>query len=211
MHEQSFMKSLFLGVIDDSLVFPWPEPERTEVDSLHTMLEGVRRFFHLRVDSATIDRDQRIPPEVLAGLKELGLFGLTVPVKHGGAGISSTGYARVMQELGGLDSSVCVTVGGHQSIGMKALMLFGSPELQERYLPRLATGEMVLLDSAAYRVRLLGATRSVTLAGGARGDLVDGPGDQAGLGLSTAAAVAPDGSVLIVDAGNHALRRLTLR
>ena len=143
MREQSFMKSLFLGVIDDGLVFPWPEPERAEVDALHVLLDGVRRYFHLRVDSATIDRDQRIPDEVLAGLKELGLFGMTVPREHGGAGLSNTGYARVMQELGGLDSSVCVTLGAHQSIGMKALMLFGSPELQARYLPRLATGELV--------------------------------------------------------------------
>ncbi len=137
------MKSLFFGVIDESLVFPWPEPARAEVDSLHTLLEGVRRFFHLRVDSTAIDRDQRIPDEVLGGLKQLGLFGMLVPQKFGGAGLSSTGYARVMQELGGLDSSVCVTVGAHQSIGMKGLLQFGSPELQERYLPRLATGEMV--------------------------------------------------------------------
>jgi len=143
MSEQSFMKSLFFGVIDESLVFPWPEPTRAEVDALHPMLEGVRRFFHLRVDSASIDREQRIPDEVLSGLKELGLFGMLVPQKHGGAGLSTTAYARVMQELGGLDSSVCVTLGAHQSIGMKGLLLFGSDELQSRYLPRLATGELV--------------------------------------------------------------------
>ena len=119
MREQSFMKSLFFGVIDESLVFPWPEPAAAEVDTLHTLLDGVRRFFHLWVDSATIDRDQRIPDEVLEGLKELGLFGMLVPRAHGGAGLSTTGYARVMQELGGLDSSVAVTLGAHQSIGLK--------------------------------------------------------------------------------------------
>lgn len=143
MREQSFMKSLFFGVIDDSLVFPWPEPAASEVDTLHTLLDGMRRYCHLWVDSAAIDRDQRIPDTVLKGLKELGLFGMLVPQAYGGAGLSATGYARVMQELGGLDSSLCVTVGAHQSIGMKALLRFGSPELQARYLPRLATGEMV--------------------------------------------------------------------
>src|ERR1700734_80037 len=68
---------------------------------------------------------------------------MLVPQVDGGAGLSASGYARVMQELGGLDSSLCVTVGAHQSIGMKALLQFGSPELQARYLPRMATGEMV--------------------------------------------------------------------
>ena len=66
MREQSFMKSLFFGVIDESLIFPWPEPQAQEVDALRTLLDGVRRYFHLWVDSANIDREQRIPDEVLA-------------------------------------------------------------------------------------------------------------------------------------------------
>jgi len=143
MREQSFMKSLFFGIIDESLVFPWPEPAAAEVDTLHALLDGVRRYFHLWVDSAAIDREQRIPDEVLSGLKQLGLFGMLVPQQYGGAGLSQTGYARVMEELGSLDSSIAVTIGAHQSIGMKALLLFGTPELKERYLPRLATGETV--------------------------------------------------------------------
>jgi acyl-CoA dehydrogenase family protein 9 len=143
MREQSFMKSLFFGVIDEGLIFPWPEPGTQEVDTLHALLDGVRRYFHLWVDSATIDREARIPDEVLRGLKELGLFGMLVPQSHGGAGLTNTGYARVLQELGGLDSSVAVTVAAHQSIGMKGLLLFGSPELKDRYLPKLATGETV--------------------------------------------------------------------
>jgi acyl-CoA dehydrogenase family member 9 len=143
MREQSFMKSLFFGVIAENLVFPWPELDAREVDTLRPLLDGVRRYFHDGVDSANIDREQRIPAEVLGGLKELGLFGLVVPRRYGGAGLSTTGYARVLQELGALDASVAVTVAAHQSIGMKGLLLFGSLETKERYLPRLATGEMI--------------------------------------------------------------------
>jgi acyl-CoA dehydrogenase family member 9 len=143
MREQSFMKSLFFGVIAENLVFPWPELDAREVDILRPLLEGVRRYFHDGVDSANIDREQRIPAEVLGGLKELGLFGLLVPRRYGGAGLSTTGYARVLQELGALDASVAVTVAAHQSIGMTGLLLFGSLETKERYLPRLATGEMI--------------------------------------------------------------------
>ena len=166
---QSFMKSLFYGVIDDSLVFPWPELPAGEVDALQTRLDEMRRYFHLWVDSAAIDRDQRIPDPVLRGLKEMGLFGLLVPHEHGGAGLSATAYARVMQELGGLDSSLAVTVGAHQSIGMKGLLLFGSRELQQRYLPRMATGEVL----AAFALTEAGAgsdAAAITTRAEKRGD-----------------------------------------
>jgi acyl-CoA dehydrogenase family protein 9 len=143
MREQSFMKSLFFGVIDEGLIFPWPEPNAQELDTVRSLLDNVRRYFDREVDSAAIDREQRIPDEVLRGLKGLGLFGMLVPQSHGGAGLSNTGYARVVQEVAGLDSSLAVTLGAHQSIGMKGLLLFGSPELKDRYLPRLATGEMI--------------------------------------------------------------------
>jgi acyl-CoA dehydrogenase family protein 9 len=143
MREQSFMKSLFFGVIDESLIFPWPQPSTQEADTLHALLDGVRRFFHSQVDSARIDREHRIPDEVLQGLKEMGLFGMLVPQSHGGAGLTSTGYARVVEELSGLDASIAVTLGAHQSIGLKGLLLFGSQELKDKYLPRLATGETV--------------------------------------------------------------------
>lgn len=143
MREQSFMKSLFFGVIDENLVFPWPDPDAAQADQLHVMLDEVRRFFDRSVDSARIDHEQRIGDDVLRGLKELGLFGMLVPQSFGGVGLTSTGYARVMQEVASLDSSIAVTLGAHQSIGMKALLLFGTDEQKSKYLPRLATGEMV--------------------------------------------------------------------
>jgi acyl-CoA dehydrogenase family protein 9 len=143
MREQSFMKSLFFGVIDESLVFPWPEPDAPETAVLHSVVDNVRRFFEARVDPAEIDRQQRIGDEVLRGLKDLGCFGMLVPQSYGGAGLTNTGYARVIQEVAGLDSSVAVTLGAHQSIGLKGLLLFGTEEQKKRYLPRLATGELV--------------------------------------------------------------------
>jgi acyl-CoA dehydrogenase family protein 9 len=143
MREQSFMKSLFFGAIEEGLIFPWPDLAAAEVDTLHTMLDSLRRFFELRVDSAEIDRQQRIPDEVLVGLKELGCFGMLVPQSHGGVGLSNTGYARIVQEVAGWDSSVAVTLGAHQSIGLKGVLVFGTEDQKRRYLPRLATGEIV--------------------------------------------------------------------
>ncbi|HZS40150.1 MAG TPA: N,N-dimethylformamidase beta subunit family domain-containing protein [Polyangia bacterium] len=71
-------------------------------------------------------------------------------------------------------------------------------------------GELLLLDTAAYRVRSLAGSTISTVAGGARQDLFDGAGSAAGFSMPRAAAVALDGSVLVADSGNHALRRITI-
>ncbi len=143
MSEESFAKSLFFGDIAEHLLFPWPEADRDEVDTVNTLLDALRRFCAAHVDSAKIDREERIEEEVLVGLRQLGLFGMLVPKEYGGAGFSQSAYARVIQELAGIDASVAVTVGAHQSIGLMGLLLFGTEDQKRRYLPRLATGEML--------------------------------------------------------------------
>ncbi len=140
---ESFMKSAFFGVIAEGLLFPYPEMNAAEVDQLHLVLGTVRKLFASSVDSKAIDREQTIPKEVIESLKALGLCGMLVPQTLGGVGFSASAYARVMQEIGGLDASVAVTLGAHQSIGYKGLLLFGTDEQKQRYLPRLATGEML--------------------------------------------------------------------
>ena len=141
--EQSFMKALFHGVIADDMIFPFPETPRDERENVGILLDTVRRYFAANVDSAKIDREHELGAEVLAGLKQMGLFGLQIPTEYGGSGLSTHSYLRVMQEIAGRDSAIAVTLGAHQSIGLKALLLFGSPELKQRYLPQLATGEKV--------------------------------------------------------------------
>ncbi len=143
MIDQSFMKSVFHGVLAEGLIFPYPELSSSERDSLELLLDNVRKFFAANVDAAKIDREAKIPDEVIQGLKEMGLFGMLIPQEHAGAGLSATAYARVMQEVGGLESSLAVTLGAHQSIGLKAILLFGTDEQKAKYLPKLATGETV--------------------------------------------------------------------
>jgi acyl-CoA dehydrogenase family protein 9 len=143
MANQSFMKSIFHGVIAENMIFPYPEPSDGECDSINAILENVRRFSAANIDSAKIDETHEIPPEVMAGLKELGLFGMQIPTEYGGAGLSTTGYARVTQEIAGIDPAIAVTLGAHQSIGLKSILLFGTEDQKRRYLPRLATGEMI--------------------------------------------------------------------
>jgi acyl-CoA dehydrogenase family protein 9 len=141
MPEQSFARSLFYGAIEEGFVFPWPDVPAAEKDAVYPMLDQVRRFFDTRIDSPEIDRQERIPPEVIEGLRSLGCFGLLVPKVHGGLGLGTTGYARVVQEMASLDGSVALTVSAHQMRGARGLMLFGTEAQQQRYLPRMASGE----------------------------------------------------------------------
>lgn len=139
--EQSFMKALFHGVIAEDMIFPYPELPPDDRDNTSMILDSVRRFFAANVDAAKIDREHAIGAEVMEGLKSLGLFGLQIPTEYDGIGLSSAAYARVMQEIAGLDGSIAVTLGAHQSIGLKGILLFGTPDQKRRYLPKLATGE----------------------------------------------------------------------
>ena len=143
MNEQSFMKSLFHGVVAEELIYPFPELSRDERDNTTMILESVRKFIETSVDPVKIDREQVIPKEVLDGMKELGLFGMIIPQEHGGIGLSASSYARVVQEVASYDASLAVTLGAHQSIGLKGIILFGTEEQRARYLPKLASGEWI--------------------------------------------------------------------
>jgi acyl-CoA dehydrogenase family member 9 len=143
MNEQSFMKSLFHGVVAEELIYPFPEMSRDERDNTNMILESVRKFIETSVDPVKIDREQVIPKAVLDGMKELGLFGMIIPQEHGGIGLSASSYARVVQEVASYDASLAVTLGAHQSIGLKGILLFGTEEQRARYLPKLASGEQI--------------------------------------------------------------------
>ena len=140
----SFMRSLCLGEIEEEIVLPFPEMKKAEKETLEQVLASVRQLLAPREkDFREWDRRGEMPKEFIEELKSFGLFGLVIPQEHGGLGLSASAYARVMQEVAGLDSAVAVTLGAHQSIGLKAILLFGTPEQKAKYLPKLATGEHV--------------------------------------------------------------------
>src|SRR4051812_19535434 len=141
--QESFMKSLFGGVIAEGLVFPYPEPRRAEIDQVHATLDAVRKLCTRCVDAAAIDRGEAIPDDVLSGMKEIGVLGLLVPTSYGGGGLGIGGYARVLQEIAGIDTSLALTVSAHESLGIGALLLFANDELKAKWLPRLAKGETI--------------------------------------------------------------------
>jgi acyl-CoA dehydrogenase family protein 9 len=137
----SFAKSLFLGEIHDDLVFPFPEPDPEERPKVRALTQSLREFAAEAIDPRKIEEERWLGDDVIRGLGERGLTGLYVPEAYGGQGLSQTGYCRVSEVFGQIDATLSVVMGVHQSIGMKGIVLFGSDEQKERFLPDLASGQ----------------------------------------------------------------------
>lgn len=140
---KGFTKSLFAGNIPEEMVFPYPKVPEAENELLKLSVDQLRKFGKEQVDSVKIEEQKALGSDLIRGLGEMGIFGLIIPEKFGGLGMSQMSYGRMFEELGYLDASIAVTIGAHSSIGLKGLLLFGNDEQKERYLPKLATGEMI--------------------------------------------------------------------
>lgn len=133
-----FVKNLFWGNLREDLVFPYPvypAAEREECDRLLARLDHYLRTEH---PSTLIDQEQEIPDWVIKRLFDLGVLGMTIPKEQGGLGLGITSYNRVLERIGASCGSTAVMVSAHQSIGCKAVMLYGTEEQKDRWLPHLA-------------------------------------------------------------------------
>lgn len=139
--EMGFVKSLFFGRLKLDEVIPYPRQDAEEAARTDELIAKVKAFLNEHDDPAKIDAEERIPDEVIRGLAQLGVLGMTVPKEYGGGGFSHTAYCRVLENIAAHDASTAVLVGAHQSIGLKALVLCGSDEQRRTYLPALAKGE----------------------------------------------------------------------
>jgi alkylation response protein AidB-like acyl-CoA dehydrogenase len=135
-----FAKALFFGHIQVLLIFPYPELGPAEQEVVPQAVAEVRRFAGEKIDAVAIDRNADIPPDVVAGLGALGVLGMTAPKEYGGRGFSQLAYCRIMEVIGGHCSSTAVFVNAHHSIGIRALLLFGTQEQKRRWLPPLVDG-----------------------------------------------------------------------
>jgi acyl-CoA dehydrogenase family protein 9 len=137
------MKSIFFGEIREDLLFPYPEMSAETSETVGMVVDSVQKFAKDHVHAREWDEAGAMPREILAQAAELGLMGLGVPEDFGGMGFPQIAYSRIFQELAGIDGALAVTLGAHQSIGYKAVLLFGNDEQKKRFLPKLASGEWV--------------------------------------------------------------------
>jgi alkylation response protein AidB-like acyl-CoA dehydrogenase len=92
---------------------------------------------------APFDERHEFPHAIVAKLGPLGFLGVLVPPEYGGAGLDYISYALIVEELNRGDASVGITMWAHNSLCTNHIALFGSPALKQRYLPRLASGEVL--------------------------------------------------------------------
>jgi alkylation response protein AidB-like acyl-CoA dehydrogenase len=139
----SFASNLFIGRYDFDRIYPWPAQSPEDRAAGEDFLHKLESYLRDHVDPDEIDRTGEIPPENFAGLAEIGAFGIKVPQKYGGLGLSQYNYGRAAVLLGSWDGNVAALVSAHQSIGVaQPLLLFGTEEQKQKYLPRVSHGEI---------------------------------------------------------------------
>ncbi len=132
------VKNLFWGNLKEDFYFPYPAMDAREQAECDQLLARLDEYLRTEHPSILIDQEQEIPAWVVKKLFELGVLGMTIPKEHGGLGMGITSYNRVLERIGMYCGSTAVMVSAHQSIGCKAVMLFGNPEQKAKWLPHLA-------------------------------------------------------------------------
>jgi acyl-CoA dehydrogenase family protein 9 len=135
-----FLEQLYLERFDrgrfQEMSFPPPDPKADEM---------IRHYREIIRDHppAKLEKEGSIPEELMNGLKEIGLFGLNIPEKFGGVGLTLPGYLSVLRAMARTDMALSLTPTAHLSIGIKGIILFGTDEQKEYYLTRAASGDMI--------------------------------------------------------------------
>ena len=137
----SFVRELFEGSFRLDLIHPFPAPDPADLERARPFMERLDRFLRERVDSDRIDREGKIPEDVIQGLRDIGAFGIKIPTEYGGLGLSQYSYTHAIGKVTSQDGNLTALLSAAQSIGVPTpLKLFGTKEQKEKYLPRLARG-----------------------------------------------------------------------
>jgi acyl-CoA dehydrogenase family protein 9 len=132
------VKNFFWGKVKQDYYFPYPATDAREQAECDQLLARLREYLHNEHPAVAIDQEQEIPQWVIKKLFDLGVMGMTIPKEFGGLGMGITSYNKVLELIGGVCGSTAVLVSAHQSIGCKAVMLFGNEEQKRKWLPHLA-------------------------------------------------------------------------
>jgi alkylation response protein AidB-like acyl-CoA dehydrogenase len=135
----SFGKELFLGRFRLDLLYPQPQLPAERMEAGEAFLAKLRAFLEEKVDPFQIERDAKIPDDVIQGLKDLGAMGMKIPEEYGGLGLSVIHYNRAIALTGAWSGAIATLLSAHQSIGVpEPLRLFGTEEQKRKFLPLVA-------------------------------------------------------------------------
>uniref|UniRef100_A0AAG5DC15 Very long-chain specific acyl-CoA dehydrogenase, mitochondrial n=1 Tax=Anopheles atroparvus TaxID=41427 RepID=A0AAG5DC15_ANOAO len=138
----SFLTNIFRGEVQPAQVFPYPEAlDAEQKEYIAAFVDPVTKFFEEVNDPVKNDANAAIDEKTTEALWELGAFSLQVPPEYGGLGLNNTQYSRMCDIIGGQDLGLGIFIGAHQSIGFKGILLYGTKEQKEKYLPKVSTGK----------------------------------------------------------------------
>ena len=114
-------------------------------ETFEALLGAIRRFVaeRLRPLEEIVDREDEVSPEIVQEMRDMGLFGLSIPEEHGGLALSMTEEVRVALELGGTTPAFRSVFGTNVGIGSQGLIMAGTDEQKAQWLPRIASGEII--------------------------------------------------------------------
>src|ERR1700730_11844270 len=138
-----FAKGLFLGRFVADWAMPYPRVPAAQQDELDKSLAEVREFLDQNLDPVAIDRAADIPRHLVDGLARVGVLGMTAPKEYGGRGLFQPAHCQLRQEICARCASTSVFTNAHHSIGIRALLLFGTREQKQKWLPPLVTGQQL--------------------------------------------------------------------
>lgn len=126
-----------------------PLPEATmslDQETFHLLKASIQRFVHERLMPAEdyVEEHDEVPDDIVADLKELGLFGLSIPEEYGGIGLSLAQECEVAYELGHTALAFRSVAGTNIGIGSQGILMDGTPEQKAEYLPRIASGDLII-------------------------------------------------------------------
>lgn len=116
-----------------------------DAETFDALLDAVRRFVaeRLRPLEARVEAEDAVPPEIVAEMRAMGLFGLSIAPEHGGLGLTMAEECRVAIETGRTTPAFRSAFGTNVGIGSQGLVMAGTPEQKAEWLPRIASGEIV--------------------------------------------------------------------
>jgi acyl-CoA dehydrogenase len=116
-----------------------------DADTFEALLDAIRRFVaeRLRPLEAQVDEEDEVPAAVVQEMRDMGLFGLSIPEHYGGLGLSMTEEVRVALELGRTTPAFRSVFGTNVGIGSQGLVMAGSDTQKAEWLPRIASGEII--------------------------------------------------------------------
>lgn len=114
-------------------------------ETLNLLLDNLSRFVRERLmpNEAEVAENDHIPDDIIADMREMGLFGMCLPQEYGGMSLTMEEEVMVAFELGRTSPAFRSLIGTNNGIGSQGLIIDGTPAQKQRYLPRMATGELV--------------------------------------------------------------------